>query len=330
MRAMVINAFGGPEQLIWGDLPMPEPGAGEVLVRVACAGGNPADWKTRVGKLSAFIEYHFPFVLGFDLSGIVEAVGDGVDGFAPGDRVFGMSKQGQGRDGSYAEYCIADAVLLAPLPGGWSFAQAAALPVAGTTAYGGLVDVGGLRAGQAVLVNGGAGGVGSIAIQVAHALGARVAGTCGPDNLAYVTECGADHVIDYRAGDVAGVVRTWAPDGVDLVLDAVGLDSLLPSAVDIVAPGGRYVEIATLISQASPDAIAQAAESGVSILSNMDAVMRLPQHLSGLAGLCASGGVKPPAIEILPLANAAEAHRRIEAGHVRGKIILEVASHDDW
>lgn len=330
MRAMVINAFGGPEQLIWGDLPMPEPGAGEVLVRVACAGVNPADWKTRVGKLSAFIEYHFPFVLGFDLAGIVEAVGDGVDGFAPGDRVFGMSKQGQGRDGSYAEYCIADASFLAPLPEGWSFAQAAALPVAGTTAYGGLVDVGGLQAGQAVLVNGGAGGVGSIAIQVAHALGACVAATCGPDNLVYVTECGADHVINYRAGDVAEVVRTWAPDGVDLVLDAVGLDSLLPSAVDIVAPGGRYVEIATLISQASPDAIAQAAESGVSILSNMDAVMRLPQHLSSLAGLCAAGGVQPPAIEILPLADAAEAHRRVEAGHVRGKIILEVASHDDW
>lgn len=330
MRAMVINAFGGPEQLVWGDLPMPEPGAGEVLVRVACAGVNPADWKTRVGKLSAYIDYHFPFVLGFDLSGIVEAVGKGVGALAPGDRVFGMSKQGQGRDGSYAEYCIADAAFLTPLPTGWSFAQAAALPVAGTTAYGGLVDVGDLQVGQSVLVNGGAGGVGSIAIQVAHALGARVAATCGPDNMSYVRGFGADHAIDYRAGDVAQAVRKWAPDGVDLVLDAVGLDSLLPSALDIVAPGGRYVEIATLISQASVEDVAHAAANGVSILSNMDAVMRLPQHLGGLAALCAAGGVKPPAIEIMPLAEAGEAHRRIEGQHVRGKIILEVASHDDW
>lgn len=328
MRAMVIHGFGGPEQLVWGELAMPVPAAGEVLVRVLCAGVNPADWKTRVGKLSAFIDYHFPFVLGFDFAGIVEAVGEGVDAFGPGDRVFGMSKQGQGRDGSYAEYCIADAVFLAPLPDGWSFAQAAALPVAGTTAYGGLADVGALKAGQSVLINGGAGGVGSIGIQIARALGARVAATCGPDNIAYVREVGADHAIDYRSGDVAEGVRKWAPGGVDLVLDAVGLDSLLPSAVDIVAPGGRYVEIATLVSQASDDEVAHAAANGVTILSNMNAVMRLPQHLKELAALCDAGAVKPPPIEILPLGEAAEAHRRIEGQHVRGKIILEVTSHD--
>lgn len=330
MRAMVINGFGGPEQLVWGDIPTPEPAAGEVLVRVQCAGVNPADWKTRVGKLSAYIDYHFPFVLGFDFAGIVEAVGAGVDAFGPGDRVFGMSKQGQGRDGSYAEYCIADAAFIAPLPHGWSFAQAAALPVAGTTAYGGLADVGGLSAGQTVLINGGAGGVGSIGIQIAHALGARVAVTCGPDNMSYVRGFGADHAIDYRAGDVAEAVRRWAPDGVDLVLDAVGLGSLLPSAADIVTPGGRYVEIATLVSQASADEVAHAAASRVSILSNMNAVMRLPQHLKELAALCTAGRVKPPAIEILPLGEAAEAHRRIEGQHVRGKIILEVTPHDDW
>lgn len=328
MRAMVIHGFGGPEQLVWGELAMPVPAAGEVLVHVLCAGVNPADWKTRVGKLSAFIDYHFPFVLGFDFAGIVEAVGEGVDAFGPGDRVFGMSKQGQGRDGSYAEYCIADAVFLAPLPDGWSFAQAAALPVAGTTAYGGLADVGALKAGQSVLINGGAGGVGSIGIQIARALGARVAATCGPDNIAYVREVGADHAIDYRSGDVAEGVRKWAPGGVDLVLDAVGLDSLLPSAVDIVAPGGRYVEIATLVSQASDDEVAHAAANGVTILSNMNAVMRLPQHLKELAALCDAGAVKPPPIEILPLGEVAEAHRRIEGQHVRGKIILKVTSHD--
>ena len=106
MRAMVIDGFGSADALRWGELPQPVPGPGEVLVRVVCAGVNPADWKTREGKLSAYIQYHFPFVLGFDLAGIVEAVGEGAGAFRPGDRVFGMSRQGQGLDGSYAEFCI--------------------------------------------------------------------------------------------------------------------------------------------------------------------------------------------------------------------------------
>lgn len=328
MRAMVIDGFGGAEVLHWGDVPTPEPGPGEVLVRVVCAGVNPADWKTREGKLSAYIDYHFPFVLGFDLAGIVEATGKGVDAFRPGDRVFGMSRQGQGLDGSYAEYCIADAAFLAPLPPGWSFAQAAALPVAGTTAFGGIADAGALRAGQSVLINGGAGGVGSIGIQVAKALGARVAVTCGADNQAYVRGLGAELAIDYRGGDVVAAIREWAPGGVDLVLDAVGLDTLLPAALDIVAPGGRYVEIETLVSRADDALVAKAAEQDIAILSNMVAVARLPEHLKGLAALCAARSVKPPAIEALPLGDAAEAHRRVEAQHVRGKIILDVADHD--
>ena len=330
MRAMVIDGFGGADKLHWGDVPTPEAGPGEVLVRVVCAGVNPADWKTREGKLSAYIDYHFPFVLGFDLAGIVEAAGAGVDAFRPGDRVFGMSRQGQGQDGSYAEFCIADAAFLAPLPPGWSFAQAAALPVAGTTAYGGIADAGALREGQSVLINGGAGGVGSLGIQVAKALGARVAVTCGADNQAYVRGLGAELAIDYRGGDVTGKILKWMPDGVDLILDAVGLDTLLPAALDIVAPGGRYVEIETLISRASDDLVARAADQDIAILSNMVAVARLPDHLHGLAALCAAGSVKPPAIEVLPLGEAAEAHRRVEAQHVRGKIILEVAGHDDW
>lgn len=328
MRAMVIDGFGDAGVLRWGDLPQPVPGPGEVLVRVVCAGVNPADWKTREGKLSAYIDYHFPFVLGFDLAGLVDAVGEGVEAFQPGDRVFGMSRQGQGLDGSYAEYCIADAAFLAPLPPRWSFAQAAALPVAGTTAYGGIVDAGELGAGQSVLINGGAGGVGSIGIQVAKALGARVAVTCGADNQAYVQGLGAELAIDYRGGDLAGKVRAWAPGGVDLVLDAVGFDTLLPAALDIVAPGGRYVEIETLMSRASDELVAEAAKRDIRILSNMVAVARLPEHLKGLAALCAAGGVKPPAIEAMPLGDAAEAHRRVEAQHVRGKIILDVADHD--
>lgn len=330
MRAMVIDEFGGPDRLHWGELPRPEPDTGEVLVRVACAGVNPADWKTREGKLSSYIQYHFPFVLGFDLAGVVEAVGPGVENCKPGDRVFGMSKQGQGYNGAYAEYCLAGAVFLAPLPPGWSFAEAAALPVAGTTAYGGLVDAGGLKAGQTVLINGGAGGVGSIGIQIAKAFGARVAATCSPANAPYVEGFGAERAIDYRSGDVVKAIRDWAPDGVDLVLDAVGLDTLLPHALDLVAPGGSYVEIETLMSQASEEQVASAAAMGVRIVSNMIAIARLPEHLNGLATLCAEGRMQPPALEVMPLGEAAEAHARVEGQHVRGKIVLEVTDHARW
>ena len=324
MRAMTIDGFGGPEVLHWSDLPKPEAGPGEVLVRVAYAGVNPADWKTRRGMLSKYIDYHFPFVLGFDLAGTVETVGPGVTDLKPGDKVFGTSRQGQGVNGSYAEYTIAYAAMLARLPDGVSLAEAAAMPTAGTTAYGGMVDAGALRPGQTVLINGGAGGVGSIAIQIAKALGARVAATCSAANIDYVKGLGADTAIDYRADDVAAAVRRWAPDGVDLVLDAVGLDTLLPQATAVVKPGGSFVEIETLISAASEAQTADAAAKGVRIVSNMIAIARLAEHLAGLARLMSEGKVRMPALEVMPLAEAAQAHARVEQGHVRGKIVLEI------
>lgn len=325
MRAMVIKGFGGPEVLHWEELPIPQPGPGEVLVRIAYASVNPADWKTREGMLSKYIDYNFPFVLGFDLAGVVEAVGDGVTAHKPGDRVFGTSRQGQGLNGSYAEYTIAHEALLAPIPRHATLAEAAGLPTAGTTAYGGIVDVGGVKAGQTVLINGGAGGVGSIAIQIARALGARVAATCSAGNADYVRQLGADEAIDYRQGDVVGAIRRWAPEGVDLVLDAVGLGSLLDSALAIVKPGGSWVEIETLISQASEAQAAATAAQGVRIVSNMVAILRLPEHLAGLRVLVDDGKVKPPVIEITPLGDVAAAHVRVKEGHVRGKIVLAVA-----
>jgi NADPH:quinone reductase len=324
MRAIAIDSFGGPEVLRPADLPQPEAGPGEVLVRIAYAGVNPADWKAREGKLSRYFDYRFPFILGFDLSGTIEAVGEGVEGLAPGDRVFGMSKQGQGERGAYAEYCLAWPAMLARVPEGVSMAEAAGLPVAGVTAYGGLIDVGGLKAGQTVLINGGAGGVGSLAIQIAKAVGARVAATCSARNSGYVRELGVERSIDYGSEDVVAAVQAWAPGGVDLVLDAVGLDTLLPCAAELVRTGGSFVEIETLISQASDHQVAAAAARGVRIVSNMTAVMRQAEHLAGLARLVAEKRIRPAPTEILPLAQAAEAHRRLEAGHARGKIVLRV------
>lgn len=326
MRAMVMERFGGPEVLHWADLSMPAPGSGEVLVRVHYAGVNPADWKTREGLLAKYIEYPFPFVLGFDLAGVVEAIGPGVTDLEVGDRVFGTSRQGEGVNGSYAEYCLAHAAMLVQVPDCVSLAQAAGLPTAGTTAYGGIVDVGGLQAGQTVLINGGAGGVGTLAVQIARALGGRVAATCSAGNADYVRDLGAEMVIDYRSGMVVQAVKCWAPDGVDLVLDAVGLGSLLDQATAVVKPGGTYVEVETLISEASEAQREDAARQGIRIVSNMIAIKRLPQHLARLAELVGAGRVAPPVTEIVPLSEVATAHRRVEEGHVRGKIVLDVSA----
>ena len=323
MRAIIINEFGGPDVMHEGDLPLPQPGPGEVRVKIAYAGLNPADWKTRQGRLAKYITYIFPFVLGFDLAGIVDATGPGVTAFKPGARVFGTSKQGQGMNGAYAEYAITDAAMLAPVPTGLSLAQAAILPTAGTTALGGLLDVGGLTRGQTVLINGGAGGVGSMAIQIARAIGARSLATCSAPHADYVTSLGAE-AIDYHTQDVVAAVRRACPDGVDLVLDAVGLDSLLPQATALVRPGGIYVEIETLISAASPAQIAAAKAHGVFIESNMRAIARLPEQLTHLAQFAAAGQVKPQLTALYKMGEVAQAHERLEQGHVGGKLALEI------
>ena len=326
MRAFAITAFGGADRLGWCELPVPEPGAGQVLVRVEYAGVNPADWKTREGMLSRYIDYRFPFVLGFDLAGAVEAVGPGVTEFAPGDRVYGTSMQGQGQNGSYAEYCCAYAAMLARVPPDLLMEAAAAFPTAGITAYGGLVDVGQVDAGKSVLINGAAGGVGSIALQIAKASGARVAGTCSPANSYFIESLGAEIAIDYNAGNVAEIVQRWSPGGVDIVLDAVGLDSLLPQASDIVRRGGIYVEIETLISAANEAQIQQATDRGFTLTSNMIAVSRLADHFQGLAALIRDQKIKPPPLEVFPLSRAGYVHNRLQAGHVRGKIVLEISA----
>jgi NADPH:quinone reductase-like Zn-dependent oxidoreductase len=310
--------------LHWGEAPLCEPGPGEVRVRVAYAGVNPADWKTRQGLLSRYIDYRFPFVLGFDLAGHVEAVGPGVENLQPGEAVFGATRQGEGLPGSYAPFACSYAAMLARVPQGVSLAEAAGLPTAGTTAFGALMDVGGLKPGQSVLVNGGAGGVGSLAIQIARAAGARVAATCGPANLDYVRGLGADLAIDYRSQPVTQALRAWAPAGADLVIDAVGLETLTPQALEVTAPGGTYVEIETLLGESAAEWREACARAGVRLASNMEAIQRLPQHLAGLAAGVADGRVKPAPTEVLPLGEAGQAHSRIEAGHVRGKLVLQV------
>ncbi len=325
MRAMLLDRFGGPEVLYAGEIERPRAAVGEVIIQVAFAGVNPADWKAREGWLSRYFDYRFPFVLGFDAAGIVTELGEGVRGLAVGDRVVAASNQGKGERGSYAEYVAADQERVVRLPAGIALPEAAALPTAGMTAWEAVFDVGGTVAGQKVLINGGAGGTGSYAIQLAKMAGAFVAATSGPANLDYIHSLGADLAIDYRQGKVTEIVRRWAPDGVDLVVDTVGQGSLLGS-IELVKRGGLVVPITTLISgESMPDA-ARAKELGVNIRIASSTFANQGRQLHALVEALGAGRIRSPEIHMMPLEDVAQAHQQIADGHVRGKIVLDVAS----
>lgn len=323
MEAMVLNRFGGPEVLELAQIERPRAGPGQVVVQVAYAGVNPADWKAREGWLQLYFQYVFPFVVGFDAAGLVAEVGEGVTGLAVGDRVVTASNQGKGERGSYAQYVLSDRERVVKLPDHVALRDAASIPTAAITAWEAVFDVGGTKAGQHVLVNGGAGGTGGFAVQLAKMAGAKVAATCGPANVDYVRSLGADLAIDYRQGDVRAQVAAWAPDGVDLVVDTVGQGTLLDS-IEMVRRGGIVAPIGTLIAdEPMPDA-ARAAELGVAIVPTIANFARQERQLNALVEALGAGRIKAPAIEILPLAQAGEAHRRVQDGHVRGKILLAV------
>lgn len=323
MEAMVLNRFGGPEVLEIAQIERPSAGPGQVVVQVAYAGVNPADWKAREGWLQLYFQYVFPFVVGFDAAGLVAEVGEGVTGLAVGDRVVTASNQGKGERGSYAEYVLSDRERVVKLPDHVSLRDAASIPTAAITAWEAVFDVGGTKAGQHVLVNGGAGGTGGFAVQLAKMAGAKVAATCGPANLDYVRSLGADLAIDYRQGDVRAQVAAWAPDGVDLVVDTVGQGTLLDS-IEMVRRGGIVAPIGTLIADEPMPDSARAAELGVSIVPTIASFARQERQLNALVDALAADKIKAPSIEILPLAQAGEAHRRVQDGHVRGKILLAV------
>jgi NADPH:quinone reductase-like Zn-dependent oxidoreductase len=324
MRAMVIDRFGGPEVFRLAEVETPIPGPGEVLIRVAYAGVNPADWKCREGWLAQFFDYKMPFIVGFDAAGIVSAVGEGVTDYKVGDRVVTSSNQGIGEWGSYAEYVKSATDRVAHLADGVPFTTAASIPTAAITSWEGLFDTGGLTAGQSVLINGGAGGMGSFAIQFAKHAGARVAVTCGPNNIDYVRGLGADRAIDYRSEDVQDAVLDWAPGGVDLIMDTVGQGTLL-NGVAMTKPGGTIAPIGTLIQDEPRFDAAAAAARGVRIVPTMSNHLRAGGQLRAIVGLFNQGAFRAPELTILPLEEAGEAQRRVKDGHVRGKILLHVA-----
>ena len=327
MYAMIIEQTGGPEVLHYAPMPTPVPQAGQVLIKVAYAGVNPADWKNRQGLLAGYRPYYFPYIIGFDAAGTIAGIGSGVTGFAIGDRVFTPTNHGQGEQGSYAQYTIASEDRVAHVPEGLGLDQAAALPVAALTAWQGLFDRGGLQGGQTAMIHGGAGGLGGFAVQFARWAGARVAATCSTANVEYLRSLGVERVIDYRRENIAAVIRDWAPGGVDYLMDAVGA-STLPDALDLVRPGGTFVSIPTLVDDGDMAAAAQAAhEKGVRREFSVMTDAGCAPTMQRIAGLLVSGDVKLPPLREFPLREAAEAHRLIETGHNRGKIVLRV-EHD--
>lgn len=324
MFAMIINETGGPEVLQYGEIATPEPVPGELRVRIAYAGVNPADWKNRQGMLAAFRPYVFPCVIGFDAAGVVEKIGEGVSGFALGDRVFTPTNHGQGGQGSYAEFAIANADRVAHIPEGMSFAQAAALPVAALTAWQGLFERGGLKTGQRAMIHGGSGGLGGFAVQFARWKGARVAATCSTPNVDYLRELGVERVIDYRKENIAQAVAAWSPAGLDYLMDAVGV-STLPNGLDLVRTGGTFVSIPTLNDDGDILAAAAAgAAKGVNRVFSTMSDVGCAAQLATIASLLVEGHIRLPPLREFALRDAAEAHRLIQGGHNRGKLVLKV------
>ncbi|MGK4583692.1 NADP-dependent oxidoreductase [Kitasatospora sp. HPMI-4] len=307
MKAIAIRRYGGPEVVEYTELPDPKVGPDSVLVRVRAAGVNPVDWKIREGYLDGMMDVHFPLIMGWDLAGVVQAVGGAVTEFRPGDEVIGYVRKDWVEHGTYAELVSAPVRTLARKPAALDWAQAGGLPLAGLTAYQSLVEAARLRSGETVLIHAAAGGVGSLAVQIAKALGARVIGTASERNHAYLRGLGAEPVT-YGEG-LADRVRALAPDGVDAAVDLVGGPAVAVS-LELVADPGRVASIADY---------GVAAKGGRYVFARPDAA-----DLTELAALADAGKLTVPVASTFPLAQAASAQALNAEGRTRGKIVLLV------
>ncbi len=317
MKAIAIDGYGGAGDLKLRDLPDPQPGDQEILVRVRAAGVNPLDWKIRQGQLRLFVFPRFPYVPGSDIAGDVVSAGAHADRFKAGEPVVAFSDPRRG--GGYAEFAVVNQAATARKPDSLDFAEAASLPVAGCAALQVLRDIGRVSQGARVLIHGGAGGVGHFAVQIAKALGAMTTATCGSSNVEFVRALGADSIIDYSQRDFTSGGETY-----DVIFDAVGKSSF-SACRNILAPNGTYVT-----TLPSPDLflwgpIQRVAKIfGPAKQARMLMVRPNGEDLAYLGRLADEGKLKPVVSVRLPLEQASEAHRMSQAGHVRGKIALEV------
>jgi NADPH:quinone reductase-like Zn-dependent oxidoreductase len=306
MKAVFIEEHGGPEALKYGDLPDPVPKADEVVVDIVAASVNGADWKVRAGD--SHRQTKFPYVLGRDFSGVVSAIGEHVRDLHVGDAVFGVLELG--RDGTYAEKVAIKAAIVANKPEGISHPEAAALALTGLTALSAIEDALKLKSGETILIQGGAGGVASFAVQLAKHIGARVITTASAPNHDYVRDLGADEIIDYTTTDFTEVVLNC-----DAVFDTVGGD-VAQRSFAVLRPGGRAAFIASGLQAPIPDRD--------DVKSLRPTVGRDRRHLNRIVELFLAGAVRAPEIRLYRLSEAGAAHRISESRHLRGKLVLQV------
>ena len=307
MQAVRVEQFGDRSVLKLASIDRPTPADGEMLVRVYAASVNPVDWKIR--QSGARMGRTVPYTPGFDLSGVVESVGPGVTKFKAGDAIFAMLDLRRG--GAYAEYAIVKESEAAMKPAKTTHVEAAAVPLVALTAWQAMFDTAKLQKGQTVLIHGGAGGVGSIAVQLAKAKGAHVIATASKDNLQFLKDIGADETIDYRAQKFDEIVKD-----ADVVLDTVGGETQQRS-IGVLKRGGVLVSIVGATSSKQADS-AGVRFAGILVKPN-------GEELAQIAKMIDEGSVKPFVSLVVPLAEVAKAHEQSESGHTRGKIVLKIA-----
>lgn len=316
MRAVVIDGFGGVEVLKLREVPKPQPGEGEVLVRIKAAGVNPVDWKIREGLLEKRgIPHRFPVILGWDMAGVVEAIGFSARRFKPGDEVYAYCRRPLIHAGCYAQYISIPESYIAKKPKTASFETAGAIPLAALTAYQSVYTAAQIKEGETALILGASGGVGSYAVQYCRIVGARVVAVASGANDDYLRKLGAEVVIDYTKQDFAEALRDVAPEGVDFVHDCIGGDAL-EKAYLCVKKGGRLVDIVQPPNQTALDE-----KNGRALYVFVEP--HAPQ-LDHIASLTDAGQLKTTISKVWKLEEVQEAHRQLEPGHTRGKMVISI------
>lgn len=315
MKAVFINQYGSTQVLQYGDLETPSLKRDQLLVKVYASSVNPVDWKIRAGQLQILTGYKFPLVLGFDVAGEVAEVGESVTRFQKGDKIYAYSDSLPG--GAYAEYAVVSERVACLKPNNMSYEQAAAVPLAATTALQALRDLGQMLPGHQVLINGASGGVGSFAVQIAKALKAEVTAVCGTQNVELVKSLGAERVIDYTVQDFTKDTTVY-----DIIFDAVGKQSF-SSCKNSLKPNGIYVT-----TLPDPDSVMQSAFTFLipGKKSKLIVAQSSGQDLAYLKEFIEAGKIRSVIERTYPLSELAAAHTQSEQGHVVGKLAIAVAS----
>lgn len=310
MKAAQISGYGGNEVVSVNRIPKPSPGHGRVLVEAHAAGVNPVDWKIREGYLQQMAPLKFPATLGGDFSGKIIEIGSSVPGLKKGEDVYGTAIVLAGGSGSFAEFIAANAGSISAKPNGTNYAEAAALPLVGVSAIQALMEHMRLSKGQRILIHGGAGGIGSIAIQIAKHVGAHVAATAATDDITFIRELGADEAMDYKKQRFEELIRDY-----DAVFDTVGGETYARS-FKVLKKGGIIV---SMLEQPNQELMRQHGVTAVSQFTQINA-----ERLKKLGELVEGGAVKVHVDKIFPLEKAAEALDHLKNGRPRGKVVIKI------